>query len=44
VLTKLGVHSRLEAASYAVRYGLLDEATGLIAPEETLLPPAPEPG
>ena len=26
VLMKLGVHSRLEAASYAVRYGLLDEA------------------
>ena len=25
VLTKLGVHSRLEAASYAVRYGLLDD-------------------
>jgi two-component system nitrate/nitrite response regulator NarL len=26
LLTKLGVHSRLEAASYAVRYRLLDEA------------------
>jgi len=26
VLIKLGLHSRLEAASYAVRYGLLDEA------------------
>ena len=26
VLMKLGVHSRLEAASFAVRYGLLDEA------------------
>jgi two-component system nitrate/nitrite response regulator NarL len=25
LLTKLGVHSRLEAASYAVRYRLLDE-------------------
>ncbi len=25
VMTKLGVHSRLEAASYAVRYGLLDD-------------------
>jgi two-component system, NarL family, nitrate/nitrite response regulator NarL len=25
LLTKLGVHSRLEAASFAVRYGLLDE-------------------
>ncbi len=30
VLTKLGVHSRLEAASYAVRYGLLDDSPGLI--------------
>lgn len=40
VLTKLGVHSRLEAASYAVRYGLLDDVTGLIAQEDTgLLPP-----
>jgi hypothetical protein len=28
VLTKLGVHSRLEAASFAVRYRLLDERTG----------------
>jgi two-component system nitrate/nitrite response regulator NarL len=27
VLTKLGVHSRLEAASFAVRYRLLDEGT-----------------
>ena len=25
LLTKLGVHSRLEAASFAVRYRLLDE-------------------
>jgi two-component system nitrate/nitrite response regulator NarL len=25
LLTKLGVHSRLEAASFAVRHGLLDE-------------------
>jgi two-component system, NarL family, nitrate/nitrite response regulator NarL len=25
VLTKLGVHSRLEAASFAVRYRLLDD-------------------
>ena len=25
LMTKLGVHSRLEAASYAVRYGLLDD-------------------
>lgn len=25
LLTKLGVHSRLEAASFAVRYGLLDD-------------------
>ena len=30
VLTKLGVHSRLEAASYAVRFGLLDDVPGLI--------------
>lgn len=35
MLTKLGVHSRLEAASYAVRYGLLDEASGLLPREET---------
>jgi hypothetical protein len=28
VLTKLGVHSRLEAASVAVRYGLLDRRPG----------------
>jgi two-component system nitrate/nitrite response regulator NarL len=28
VLTKLGVHSRLEAASYAVRFGLLDDVRG----------------
>jgi two-component system, NarL family, nitrate/nitrite response regulator NarL len=27
VLTKLGVHSRLEAASFAVRYHLLDPGT-----------------
>jgi two-component system, NarL family, nitrate/nitrite response regulator NarL len=33
VLTKLGVHSRLEAASYAVRYGLLDEASSLFPRE-----------
>ena len=26
VLLKLGVHSRLEAAAYAVRYGLVDGA------------------
>jgi two-component system nitrate/nitrite response regulator NarL len=26
VLTKLGVHSRLEAASFAVRYSLLGRA------------------
>ena len=38
VLTKLGVHSRLEAASYAVRYGLLDEAAGLLPRQETGLP------
>lgn len=31
LLTKLGVHSRLEAASFAVRYGLLDDLDG--APE-----------
>jgi DNA-binding NarL/FixJ family response regulator len=31
LLIKLGVHSRLEAASFAVRYGLLDELAG--APE-----------
>lgn len=28
LLTKLGVHSRLEAASFAVRYGLLDDLAG----------------
>ena len=28
VLTKLGVHSRLEAASFAVRYRLLDDQAG----------------
>jgi DNA-binding NarL/FixJ family response regulator len=28
VLTKLGVHSRLEAATIAVRYGLVDAETG----------------
>jgi two-component system, NarL family, nitrate/nitrite response regulator NarL len=28
LLTKLGVHSRLEAASFAVRYGLLDNPAG----------------
>jgi two-component system, NarL family, nitrate/nitrite response regulator NarL len=28
LLTKLGVHSRLEAASFAVRYGLLDDTGG----------------
>jgi two-component system, NarL family, nitrate/nitrite response regulator NarL len=28
VLTKLGVHSRLEAASFAVRYRLLDDRAG----------------
>jgi two-component system, NarL family, nitrate/nitrite response regulator NarL len=28
ILTKLGVHSRLEAASFAVRYHLLDEGAG----------------
>jgi two-component system, NarL family, nitrate/nitrite response regulator NarL len=38
VLTKLGVHSRLEAASYAVRFGLLDEVPGLIPQEDTGLP------
>lgn len=38
VLTKLGVHSRLEAASYAVRFGLLDDAPGLIPQEDTGLP------
>jgi two-component system nitrate/nitrite response regulator NarL len=32
VLTKLGVHSRLEAASVAIRYGLLDSA-GELRPE-----------
>jgi two-component system, NarL family, nitrate/nitrite response regulator NarL len=42
VLTKLGVHSRLEAASYAVRYGLLDDAPGLMPGEGTGL--AGEPG
>ena len=41
MLTKLGVHSRLEAASYAVRYGLLDETAGLIPQEETGLPREP---
>ncbi len=28
LLTKLGVHSRLEAAAFAVQHGLLDEAVG----------------
>lgn len=41
VLTKLGVHSRLEAASYAVRYGLLDDAPGLMPRQETGLPSQP---
>ncbi len=41
VLTKLGVHSRLEAASYAVRYGLLEDTTGLLPREETGLPVVP---
>ena len=41
VLTKLGVHSRLEAASYAVRYGLLDEASSLVPREQAGLPARP---
>jgi two-component system nitrate/nitrite response regulator NarL len=28
LLTKLGVHSRLEAASFAVRYRLLEDGAG----------------
>ena len=32
LLTKLGVHSRLEAASFAVRYGLLDDLADAEAP------------
>lgn len=31
ILTKLGVHSRLEAASFALRHGLLDEPKGTVA-------------
>ncbi|GAA4615533.1 LuxR C-terminal-related transcriptional regulator [Saccharopolyspora hordei] len=31
VLTKLGVHSRLEAASFAMRHGLLDDDRMLVA-------------
>ncbi|MDA3645349.1 response regulator transcription factor [Saccharopolyspora indica] len=31
VLTKLGVHSRLEAASFAMRHGLLDDERMLVA-------------
>jgi two-component system, NarL family, nitrate/nitrite response regulator NarL len=31
VLTKLGVHSRLEAASFAMRHGLLDDERLLVA-------------
>ncbi|PKW17718.1 LuxR C-terminal-related transcriptional regulator [Saccharopolyspora spinosa] len=31
VLTKLGVHSRLEAASFAIRHGLLDDERMLVA-------------
>ncbi len=33
VLTKLGVHSRLEAATSAVRYGLVSPETGDWLPE-----------
>ncbi|HUY49193.1 MAG TPA: response regulator transcription factor [Streptosporangiaceae bacterium] len=38
LLTKLGVHSRLEAASYAVRYRLLDEAGRSPSPGAGLVP------